>query len=513
MRKLSDAKIIIRNASLMDAAAIAQLNQHVYGEHSFQQEHIRGHINTFPEGQFVAEFQGKIVGYCATFIIGDTALKSHTWREITGHGYASRHDENGIYLYGMEVCVDPEYRSLRIGQRLYSVRKKLCQSLKLKGIIFGGRLPGFAKRRKKVQTIEQYVELVKSKKLRDPVLTFQLANGFELIGILPDYLRHDKESAGYAAHLLWRNPLIADSRGTLALKNISRLPKTVRIASVQFQVRKVKSEEEFEQQLSYFIEVASDYKSDFVLFPEMLTVPLLSAQKEKLNPAQSIEWLTSYTDRFLEFMEKQAIRRNVNIIAGSHPTRRGDDIYNISYIFLRDGSVYSQAKIHPTPNERFWWNIKGGRRLDVIPTDCGPIGVLICYDAEFPELARHLADQGALFLFVPFCTDERQGYMRVRYCCQARAVENQMFVVMSGIVGNLPDVENMDIHYAQSGILTPCDFNFTRDGIATMADPNVEMVCFADLRPENLMLSRNDGTVRNMRDRRFDLYKVDWLGD
>ncbi|MEZ5671238.1 MAG: nitrilase-related carbon-nitrogen hydrolase [Thiotrichaceae bacterium] len=84
----------------------------------------------------------------------------------------------------------------------------------------------------------------------------------------------------------------------------------------------------------------------------------------------------------------------------------------------------------------------------------------MCYDSEFPELGRHLVDQGVNIIFVPFCTDERQSYLRVRYCCQARAVENQCYMVMSGNVGNLPGVANMDIQYAQSGIFTPCDFPF-----------------------------------------------------
>ena len=143
-------------------------------------------------------------------------------------------------------------------------------------------------------------------------------------------------------------------------------------------------------------------------------------------------------------------------------------------------------------------------------TDCGPIGVLLCYDSEFPELARHLVDQGAQTLFVPFCTDERQSYLRVRYCAQARAVENQCYVVMSGNVGNLPAVRNMDIQYAQSCILTPCDFPFARDGIAADTTPNVEMVAFADLRPDALAMARNAGTVQNLKDRRFDLYSVTW---
>jgi len=136
--------------------------------------------------------------------------------------------------------------------------------------------------------------------------------------------------------------------------------------------------------------------------------------------------------------------------------------------------------------------------------------VLICYDSEFPELARYLTDQGAKILFVPFCTDERQGYLRVRYCCQARAVENQFYVVTSGIVGNLSDVENMDVHYAESGIFTPCDFSFSRDGIAALADANTETIIFADLKLDQLVINRNSGTVQNLKDRRFDLYSIAW---
>ena len=113
-------------------------------------------------------------------------------------------------------------------------------------------------------------------------------------------------------------------------------------------------------------------------------------------------------------------------------------------------------------------------------------------------------------LFVPFCTDERQGYLRVKYCSQARAIENQFYVVTSGVVGNLPDVENMDIHYGASDIITPCDFPFARDGIAASAPVNTETIIFADLNLDDLVLARKSGTVQNFRDRRFDLYEVKW---
>jgi predicted amidohydrolase len=179
-------------------------------------------------------------------------------------------------------------------------------------------------------------------------------------------------------------------------------------------------------------------------------------------------------------------------------------------VCLRNGSIHQQMKLHITPSERGLWNIRGGSTARTIPTDCGPIGVAICYDIEFPEVARHLIDQGALILFTPFCTDTREGYLRVRYCAQSRAVENQCYVVLSGNCGNLPGVNNFDIQYAQSCILTPCDFPFARDGVAADSTPNSETVLFADLRLEDLARARNNGTVQNLKDRRHDLYQLQW---
>src|SRR5690606_3823070 len=114
----------------------------------------------------------------------------------------------GDWLYGMEVCVDPELRGYRIGQRLYNERKRLCQSLGLKGVVFAGRLPTLAKRIHRYGSAEAYVEEVKRKKQRDPVLSFQLHNGFEVLGVIPGYLDADRESLGHGVHMAWRNPKV-----------------------------------------------------------------------------------------------------------------------------------------------------------------------------------------------------------------------------------------------------------------------------------------------------------------
>ncbi|NWG45296.1 MAG: GNAT family N-acetyltransferase [Alphaproteobacteria bacterium] len=509
----SRAKLVIRNAALADVTGIAELTQRVYGAaDAYPESQIRGQINNFPEGQFVAEFEGRVVGYCSTFIVSEVdALSPHGWAEITGGGFGSRHDPDGDVLYGMEVAVDPAYRRLRIGQRFYKVRRELCDYFELKGIAFGGRLPGYARRAADYPDPWAYVEAVVEKKLRDQVINFHLAQGFEPVRILPDYLPTDLASKGNAVLMYWRNPLHTEDTKVRTTRADKRLPPRVRVATVQFQMRKIDRIEDFEEQVEYFVDVASDYQADFVAFPELFTLELLSLETERLQPAPAVAKVSDYTKRFRAFMEKLAVSYNINIIAGSHPTRmETGDIQNVAYVFLRDGAVYTQAKLHPTPNERRWWNIKGGDSCSIVPTDCGPIGVMVCYDSEFPEVARHLVDQGAVLLFVPFCTDERRAYLRVRYCCQARAVENQCYVVMSGVVGNLPNVENMDIHYAESCILTPSDFPFARDGVAADTAPNTETVAIADLSLSDLLVARQSGAVHNLKDRRFDLYQLRW---
>ncbi len=505
----------IRNATTADVAAIEALSDKVYPDMPpYPAGALRGQINAFPEGQFVAEYEGKVIGYCASLRVSERlALKPHTYAEITGGGYGSTHDPEGEVLYAMEVFVDPDFRGLRVGRRLYQARKQLCRHLRLKAIVFGGRLPGLARRMKKAGSAERYIELVKQKKIRDQVLSFQLRQGFEVLGVLPNYLPYDRESLGYATHMIWRNPQLGPAE-VIEGEPPSQVRTSVRVACVQYQQRRLSSVEEFEQIVEYFVDVTADYGADFVVFPELFGLQLLSLETEKMRPDQAIARIGEHYPSIRELFQRLAIRYNINIIAGSHPLPiEGGGCRNTALICLRDGSIHEQAKLHPTPNERYWWNMEGGRSVQSIDTDCGPIGVLICYDAEFPELARHLVDQGANLLFVPFCTDERQSYLRVRYCAQARAVENQCYVVMAGNVGNLPRVDNMELQYAQSCVLTPCDFPFSRDGIAADSTPNVETVIFADLRLEDLFRARNSGTVKNLKDRRHDLYRIVWTGD
>jgi predicted amidohydrolase len=196
------------------------------------------------------------------------------------------------------------------------------------------------------------------------------------------------------------------------------------------------------------------------------------------------------------------------IAAGSHPVRSPTGIRNVAHLFTPAGNVYTQEKLHITPTERDAYGIVPGDGLQIFDTAFGRIAIVICYDIEFPELTRLLALSGVDIVLVPFSTDERKGYLRVRYSAQARAVENMIYVAISGNVGNLPQVDNFLLNYAQAAVLTPSDFPFPTDGVAATAEPQAETVVITDLDLGALEQVREAGTVGPIRDRRTDLYSL-----
>jgi predicted amidohydrolase/ribosomal protein S18 acetylase RimI-like enzyme len=501
--KKFEKKVLERTIRPEDFDAIIKLQQACFpGMKTWSKEQLMSHHTLFPEGQLCVEYSGKIIGSCASLIVDfDEYSDQHTWTEITDNGFITNHDPEGYNLYGMEIMVHPDYRRMKIGQRLYDARKELARELNLKSIIIGGRIPNYHKYAEKM-TPRQYIEEVIHGNIYDPVLTFQLKNGFNVIRMLTNYLPGDKESRTYATLAEWNN--------------VEYEPKTrrhfktsfpVRLCVIQYMMRKINSFEEFAGQCEYFADVASGYNSDFAVFPELLSVQLLSFIEEK-RPEVAIRQLAKYTDKYLELFTGLSVRHNINIIGGSHIVEEDNRLYNISFLFRRDGTIEKQYKIHITPNEKRWWGIEPGSKIEVFDTDCGKIAIQICYDIEFPEMARIATERGARIIFTPFCTEDRQGYLRVRYCAQARAVENQIYTIIAGTVGNLPEVQNMDIQYAQSGIFTPSDFSFPRDGIADECSPNVETVIIADVDLELLKRHRRSGSVVQLRDRREDLYEV-----
>ena len=221
--------------------------------------------------------------------------------------------------------------------------------------------------------------------------------------------------------------------------------------------------------------------------------------------------MAEYTEEIRERMIHLALSYNINIISGSMPEYYDNKLYNVSYLCRRDGTYDGQYKLHVTPDESHYWGMRGGHKLKIFDTDIGKIGILICYDVEFPELARMLSDMDMKILFVPFWTDTKNAYLRVRLCSQARAIENECYVAITGSVGNLPKVENMDIQYSQSAVFSPSDFAFPHDAVIAEATPNTEMTLIADLDLDLLKDLNAAGSVRNLKDRRKDLYNLSWV--
>src|SRR5690606_6845220 len=152
-----------------------------------------------------------------------------------------------------------------------------------------------------------YLAAVLDKRIRDQVINFQINLGFQPRGILPDYLPTDRQSGGNAVLMFWPNPLAPEETTVNLNRQKTRLPTSVRVATVQFQMRGITTIDEFEEQVEYWVDVASDYNSDFVVFPELFTLELLSIEKKKLAPVEAIERIATYTERYCEFMEKLAV--------------------------------------------------------------------------------------------------------------------------------------------------------------------------------------------------------------
>lgn len=459
-------------------------------------------LSIFPEGQLVILVDGKVVGSALSLIVDEKLVeKRHNYQQISGNYTFSTHNPNAEILYGIDVFIHPNYRGLRLGRRLYDARKELCEQLNLKAIVFAGRIPNYREHAKKLSP-KAYIEKVRTKELYDPVLSFQLSNDFHVLRILKNYLEGDEESKEFAVLLEWNNIYYDDSPKLINVKK-----EIIRLGLIQWQMRPLNNVEALFEQAEFFIDAVSGYGSDFALFPELFTAPLM-ADYNHLSEAEAIRELARHTDPIRKRFQEFAISYNINIITGSMPYVEGGNLYNVGFLCKRDGTSEMYTKIHITPNEVIHWGMKGGSQFKTFDTDCGKIGILICYDVEFPELSRLLADEGMDILFVPFLTDTQNGYTRVKHCSQARAIENECYVAIAGCVGNLPKVNNMDIQYAQSSVFTPSDFAFPSNGIKAEATPNTEMTLIVDVDLTLLKELHEHGSVKTLKDRRSDLYEI-----
>lgn len=502
-----DLLLKLRNLEAGDYPQLKSLMDRVYDDigGAWPKHTINQLIKDLPEGQICVVDHDRLVGVALTVQVDYSRFSNpHTYDDLIGQRETIIHNADGDALYGLDLLIDPDYRGYRLGRRLYDARKDLCRQNNLRAILAGGRIPHYQRHADQFSATD-YLTAVAKREIYDPILTFQLSNDFQVKRLLHKYLPEDEKSQGYATLLEWNNILYEPSDTVIESRKTQ-----VRVGAVQWQMREVQSVDDVLQQVEYFVDALSNYKSDFAVFPEFFNAALMGLCEDQSQQMEAIRFLAGFTERFATEMSQLAVSYNINVITGSMPLLEDDALYNVSYLCRRDGTVECQKKIHITPHERRDWVIQGGNQLQVFETDAGRVGILICYDVEFPELGRLLADEEVDILFVPFWTDTKNGYLRVRHCAQARAIENECYVVICGSCGNLPAVENLDVQYAQSAVFSPSDFAFPHDAIMSETTPNTEMLMFSDLDLDKLKLIRSEGSVNNLIDRRLDLYQVGW---
>lgn len=468
-------------------------------------------LAAFPDGQLLAEIDGRIVGYAASLIVQLDDAYWYSYSEITGSGTFSTHTPSGDTLYGADIAVDPEYRGIGVAGKLYEARKRLLKRFNLRRMVAGGRIPGYKAHAGRM-TAEEYVDKVVAGELADPALNAHLKAGYRVRAVHLDYLQ-DASSLDYATFIEFLNPDYRFEKRRIAASPVTSPVRRIRVCAAQYQMRVIRSWEEFEHQVEFFCSTADEYHCHFLLFPELFTCQLFSVMDRTLETRAAIRELSTYTDRYIELFKKMAGQSALHIIAGSHPVMRDGVLYNVAHLFTPSGNVYTQDKLHVTPGEREHFGIQPGSAVRIFDTGLARIAIQVCYDIEFPEIPRLLTLAGAEAIFVPFSTDELKSYLRVKYCAQARSVENWIYTIIAGNIGNLPQVKSFLINYGQAAIFTPSDVAFPPRATAAEADPNAETVVIYDLDLNALAIQRELGSVRPLRDRRPDLYELRFKGE
>jgi predicted amidohydrolase/GNAT superfamily N-acetyltransferase len=277
----------------------------------------------------------------------------------------------------------------------------------------------------------------------------------------------------------------------------------IRVASLQYLIRPITSFEQFADQVRGLVHTAADYGCRLLVFPEYFSIQLVTLGDVRAPVAEHVRAVAEREPEVIALFQELTREHGIYVVAGTTPSRVAPDsdrVKNQSHFFAPDGSYQTQEKLHMTRFEREHWKVDSGAQLRVFETEFGKVAINICYDVEFPELARAAAQAGAQILVVPSFTDDRQSFLRVRYCAQARAIENQMFVIHSGTVGSLPMVPAVSLNYGQASILTPSDFPFARDGVLAEGLPNQETMVIGELNLSVLRASRRRGTVVPLKD-------------
>jgi predicted amidohydrolase len=278
---------------------------------------------------------------------------------------------------------------------------------------------------------------------------------------------------------------------------------SLRVAAAQYPLEALPDWASFRAKLERWVAEAADQGARLLLFPEYFTLEISAI----LGPgiARSLPDTLDRMQRaladFLALCRDLAQTHKVYLSAGSFPVRLDDNRYcNRAYFFWPSGHCEFQEKLQMTRFEREQWGVSTGSGLKVFAADFGKVAINVCYDSEFPLFARQQIEQGAELLLVPSCTDTLAGFHRVRIGCQARALENQCFVVQSPTVGDCPWSAAMDHNVGAAGVYTPVDDGFPSDGVLARGELNAAQWVFADLEFAAIARVRRDGQVFNYRD-------------
>ncbi len=503
-------KITTRKWRKEDIPQIIECSRATYHDYPeefiFTERHYEMQFAAFPQGQFVAVCGDRVVGYATSLIV---SIDDDFWYdvdELTGAGTFSTHNPDGDTLYGADIAVHPDFQRRGIAMLLYKRRRSLLKRYNLKQMMAYGRISGYKNHAGKM-TAEQYVDKVVRGELQDPALNAHLKAGYHVKKVQLD-ITIDRASLNYSTFLVMPNPEYNVTKKRISSAVFPKIQaRRVRVCGAQYQMRPIQTFEDLERSVEFFVDTADSYHCHFLLFPEYFTYQLLSFH-QRMSMKEATLALAGLTDRYIDMFKRFAQKYNIYIIGGSHPVLREGKCYNTAHLFTPTGNVYTQDKLHITPAERNEGGIEPGTAIRIFRTPLARIAIQVCYDIEFPEVSRLLTLAGAEIIFVPFYTEEKKAYYRVRHCAQARAVENFIYVVMTGSVGNMLTPSGSFLNYSQAAILTPSDFSFPEKGIEGEADPNVEAVVVSELALSSLSQQRHVATVRPLHDMRPDLYNL-----
>jgi predicted amidohydrolase len=262
-----------------------------------------------------------------------------------------------------------------------------------------------------------------------------------------------------------------------------------RIAAAQYPIDFLGDWERYEAKITQWVDEAVRGGARLLLFPEYFSMELASLFPNEILsslPAQ-LPALQTVLPQFLELFADRAWQNNVYICAGSFPVRTGGVYRNRSYLFFPDGRREFQEKLQMTRFESEQWLISAGDEARVFDTEFGRVGIDVCYDSEFPLIARRQVELGADLILVPSCTDTIAGYWRVRIGSQARALENQCYVVQSSTVGDAPWSPAVDGGFPDNGVLAGGTLN-----AAQWVYADVDLAAITEVRRSGQVFNHRD---------------------